>query len=163
MNLTKNYLQGWRDLEKISDNWKVPLSYSALEQYGNLYSGGKLAEKLGEPRQCYSNSFKAMIEDNHIYCEGLCVPSGGMPLPIFHAWTLRVRDTLSDEVIVEVVEHTLKEPAIEYFGVPMNRDFVCKFAVSVGYYGIWDNLYLAYKQGKLVNQIENGEFVHKQY
>jgi hypothetical protein len=101
---------------------------------GAHYFGGKpwLPEcgwRKGTKGQCYKNAAKITLRDpaRFIYCEGfslIAYPDSW----IEHAWA---ED--SDGAVVDPM--LLTEP-VEYFGLRLNCDFICKVLSTEGQYGI---------------------------
>lgn len=91
----------------------------------------------GEPKQCYKNAFRAMMsnefggEDSEelSYVEGFIAVHG---VPIHHAW-LVTKDG-------KVRDYTLREESrsyvTEYFGVPLDWEYVTKATLKQGVYGL---------------------------
>jgi hypothetical protein len=85
---------------------------------------------LGKLGICYHNAFTRQEHDRYYYTEGYCYPQN-VPMPVLHAWI-----TDSTGAVIEV---TYKEPALDYFGIVFQPEFVLDMA------------YLTRKAGIIVN------------
>lgn len=106
--------------------------YDVVKQHGKFYdSDARIPLPKGVPKgkskQCYRNSFDAVMASDYIYTEGL-VFLEKIPIPIEHAW-LTTKDG-------KVIDPTLPaDDKAHYFGVQFNTDFVLDRAVETSYAG----------------------------
>lgn len=85
----------------------------------------ELAETLGTPKQCFSNSGKiAMDSDRYKYVEGFVFSL----IPFHHAWLWDTEKNIA-------IETTLKEPASEYFGVIFEKNELIDHILKHKYWG----------------------------
>lgn len=84
---------------------------------------------IGTPKECFSNSFKLAQDSGLIYCEGLAMIPG--IIPVHHAWCVDDTGNLFDP--------TWKSPGSEYKGIPFDVDYVAEALYNSGIYGIMDN------------------------
>jgi hypothetical protein len=84
----------------------------------------------GTPKECFSNAFHLALETGLIYVEGFMLRDG-LPIPIHHGWCV------DGDV---VIDPTINDPEnCEYYGIPMDTDFVLLHTTTSGVYGILDN------------------------
>ena len=88
----------------------------------------------GTMGQCFRNSMMYVLDHRDLtYCEGWAM-SARLPIPLQHAWILDGED--------KVIDPTWDDEEVAYYGVPFDFEFVAKFAIEVGYFGILGNDYL---------------------
>jgi hypothetical protein len=98
-----------------------------------------LAKKLGPPKHCFSTSAVRVLRtrsDTLVYCEGMVIAEK-VPFPLEHGW-------LFDTERNCVVETTLREPGIEYFGIAFTREYLREGLRGRSYSGLisaWDRDY----------------------
>lgn len=82
---------------------------------------------MGEKRACYQNAFNlAQDHPELIYCEGFAKPAN--LFPIHHAWCVTADG--------EVVDPTWPELDTNYFGIPLQSQFVTDYVLESGMYGV---------------------------
>lgn len=82
----------------------------------------------GEPKQCYSNAARALMEDpDLVYCEGYAMLPG--LIPVHHAWLLG-----PDGRVLDLTWRD--DPETLYVGVALSFETVVRFAEDTRYYGV---------------------------
>lgn len=85
----------------------------------------------GTPKECFSNATHLSIRTGLTYVEGFVVRAD-IPIPILHGWCVDDDNT--------VVDPTIDRPEeCEYYGIPINSDFLQDQMHKSGMYGILDN------------------------
>jgi len=126
-----------RGMEAVAGPGNVPISYRIMAQYGREYKikTNHLTGK-GRKQECYRNSENLVtfqsLDDRYVYVEGYAMKPGLIPLS--HAWVVDLNDG-------KAIDPTWPEGDGIYFGVPFDNEFVNDFSISVGCYGIFENLY----------------------
>lgn len=108
-----------------------PLKY--LLELGATHDGDVRVEDLGPLGECYSNAARAVMDrPSWTYVEGYaCAPTVAIPMP--HAWAID-----ADGVLVET---TWDKPGAHYFGLAFERRALFEHLASVGWYGVFENLW----------------------
>ena len=71
--------------------------------------------KRGRQKQCYENAYALLAQHPTLtYCEGF-VLAEGVRIPVEHAWCIDEEGN--------VVDNTLRDPSIAYFGIPFDREW----------------------------------------
>lgn len=109
---------------------KSPIAFDILNRFGKVYEPkSTILTGCMELGMCYRNSMHAM-NSRQFYCEGYAVAPGLFPLE--HAWI--------EDYDGKAIDPTWEQGG-EYFGVRFKGKFVRDFALRVGRYGIFGNLY----------------------
>jgi len=130
---------------RADKSWRY-LSYESLVVNEGIVMGpsfAKRAERYGEWKQCYANSYAAAEMNGWSYVEGYAASV----IPVLHAWCLDEKGTL--------VETTWDEPADEYVGIVMDTEWVLSVCAETGYWGVLANDWM--RQGVLLKHGVNEE------
>lgn len=146
MNASQQYIL---TLEKLFPGGpgSIPIQYEILARHGKpmttKHTSMTGAKELGF---CFRNA-ASMMNDQYSYCEGYAIAPGLFPME--HAWVV-------DESDGQVVDPTWAE-GTDYFGVKFTRKFTAEFALRVGHYSIFGNLYrLRMNPADVVAYLEGG-------
>ena len=85
----------------------------------------------GVPKECFSNATHLSIRTGLIYVEGFMVRRG-IPFPIHHGWCVDDDNTVIDPTITDPEQ-------CEYYGIPINSEFLHDQMHKSGMYGVLDN------------------------
>jgi hypothetical protein len=146
MNASQQYIL---TLEKriLGGPGSMPIQYEILARHGKPMTTKRTsmtgAKELGF---CFRNA-ASMMSNQYSYCEGYAIAPGLFSME--HAWVV-------DESDGQVVDPTWAE-GTDYFGVKFTCKFTAEFALRVGHYSIFGNLYrLRMNPADVVAYLEGG-------
>jgi hypothetical protein len=126
--------------------------YSLLLQFGISCTPKELPNdvQLGTERECFRNASLLALESDYIYVEGYAFNL----IATHHAWCIDKQGN--------VVDPTWGEIGKEYLGIPFKTDFLRKYLVKSGYYGIFDSPYIIRNINKKhIYNIEVEKYLHR--
>lgn len=95
-------------------------------------------EELREPKQCYSNAGRAVLNyevdiDEWFYTEGV-MACGSLPILIHHAW-------LSNEAgeVMELTSRYAHNDGAQYWGIPFKTEWLRKQMLKQGFWGLFSD------------------------
>ena len=112
--------------------------YALVLEFGRAFAPQPKAKEIrwGKKKRCYDNAFDLLgLHPELTYCEGF-VLAGPALFPVEHAWCV-------DEA-GKVVDNTLREPGVGYFGIPFDSKWVVRM-VGSGADSLVDQLLLSKK------------------
>ena len=131
----KDYMEALTCIRKNHMSSPPGFKYACMEDFvlqeGREFTPAPLPDDIprGVIKECYKNSFDILFEKPDLtYCEGY---AHGAVIPVMHAWL-----ATSDG---KVVDATWPEIGSAYWGIPFERDFVMKTAMTREVYGVIDN------------------------
>jgi len=130
-------LQGWADAVRRS-TCDLANPYALVLELGRAFVPQPEPQgvKWGKKKRCYDNAFDLLgLHPTLTYCEGF-VLAGPALFPVEHAWCV-------DEA-GNVVDNTLREPGVGYFGIPFDSKWVVR-KVGSGADSLVDQLLLSKK------------------
>lgn len=101
-------------------------------EHGRAFTAQKLPNwcERGIPKECFSNATHLAMETGLTYVEGFMLRDG-LPIPIHHGWCVD-----GDLVIDPTID---KPQECEYYGIPIDADFLMLHTTTSGIYGLLDN------------------------
>jgi hypothetical protein len=151
-NITRDFIE----VQKLSAeqfDMKVPTAIEMLELHGREFNDllNVKQDRMGLMGMCYMNASRMMF--NHaslVYVEGMAYSSF---FPMWHGWCWNPR-------LDKALDPTWKDGK-DYIGIPFKQEFVCKFQLATGEFGILDCLWkVAGKAPKLIDEILDGTAVY---
>jgi hypothetical protein len=99
---------------------------------GRSYRASATKVKLGEPKECFTNAAKHLLEHrNGTYCEGVTLGSKFTFL-FHHAWIVDFKGEVLDPTLADNTGH-------QYFGVEFTRREMLHELMRNGHYGLLDS------------------------
>ena len=125
-----------------------------LARFGKTYKYYREPPVKGVMGQCFHQAWELSTSCGLKYCEGYAV-YGPVPIPLAHAWCEDNDGYVVDPTWLYAND---RQPSC-YFGVPLNREFVCKVLLETGYYGIFENLWCAKSKMSPVKDILDKDYL----
>lgn len=85
--------------------------------------------RRGKMKMCFMNSYHLAVEMNWTYVEGFAIASD-IPIPLHHAWVVDQEGN--------VIETTWEDSAAEYYGIPLEFNFMERVMLETRRYGVLD-------------------------
>jgi hypothetical protein len=107
--------------------------HSLVLRHGLEFKGSARPDWLqrGTPKECFTNASVLATMTGVVYVEGF-VMRASLPIPIHHGWCIDDDGTVLDPTIDRPEE-------CEYYGIPINQDFLFEQLEQTSMYGLLDN------------------------
>lgn len=138
MNTMTQYLQA---VNRMASSLKSPTIEGIVLQHGKPFTPPAAPRpkgiRKGADKQCYRNAYLLAFQMDWTYVEGFAIPDC-VPIPLQHAWVIDSQGNL--------IETTWDTPGIEYFGIPLEWDFIHKTLLDTKRYGVLDPMSKVFRQ-----------------
>jgi len=124
--------------------------FKLVAENGFEFKGSPLPDYIKQrtPKECFANALHLALETGLTYVEGYISVHA---VPIHHAWCVDEHGTVIDPTVVNPEDR-------EYFGIPMDIDFVMHHCLASGYYGILDNF-----EFREIYDIDPSTYIHPEW